>query len=707
MRGCTGAYWVPFKQHTITADYKGEQHEYTLYCCNVEDYLTDIVCNPYLAAHINWDAYRFWRYFKPTQQWVEFFDEPLSARAVWRIQSTLPDGQKPLCLSVYADKTKLSTFGTTKGYPVIMRCTNLPRYIRNGEGPGLDEEAGEKNKIGFVNLKRVVWHKSFCKIFEPIYLHLHTGMWMACGDQVNRWTCPCVIILSADYEEQCTGTNVAEIMAQALNTRTKREWEEILKKYSLRPVENAFLELAHTDPYEALSFDRLYAFDSGLWGHHYWKEFQVQVDRLGDGKIKTLLNKHIPRWSSLHHFKEVMEVHFSDGSKHADICKTSQNVIFFSHNMCTPDAKTSLPYELLRLFRAYQEEYMYTDFEVHTAWTMENGRTTQATHGEWLKAYESLAEEWQGDAKKSWNFPKAHTHMHVFDNIEAKGVTANYNTKPNEKMHGPIKRTYQLRTNYRNVASQILAVDHDFYVAGHIYDELDRLDEAHSEAAQAASEARTTECEDISNGHFLLGAKQPRCTMESLEKAHQNEPAFKNFASQLGRFLTSAYKMHKIPLPDGKSIKFSRDSYVTEYRLIRINYESMVMWRQLADILRCNPMFFGEPRYDCVMIKADPYNYFGRLLLMFTCQVDGQPQLLALIQSYTRPIGPPTQKDINLGFYRLHETPRTECISLHSLHHGVLLIPDFAEKGDFLVHDLVDTDIFLRMKEWKQTLEAH
>ena len=50
------------------------------------------------------------------------------------LKSALPDGAKPLCFIIYADKTKLSTFGTEKGYPVIARCANLPVDIRNGEG---------------------------------------------------------------------------------------------------------------------------------------------------------------------------------------------------------------------------------------------------------------------------------------------------------------------------------------------------------------------------------------------------------------------------------------------------------------------------------------------------------------------------------------------------------------------------------------------
>ena len=61
---------------------------------------------------------------------------------VWRqsayicYQTNLPADAKPLTFCIYADKTKLSTFGTQKGYPVIARCTNLPVEIRNGNGIG-------------------------------------------------------------------------------------------------------------------------------------------------------------------------------------------------------------------------------------------------------------------------------------------------------------------------------------------------------------------------------------------------------------------------------------------------------------------------------------------------------------------------------------------------------------------------------------------
>jgi len=53
---------------------------------------------------------------------------------------------------------------------------------------------------------------------------------------------------------------------------------------------------------------------------------------------------------------------------------------------------------------------------------------------------------------KNWNFPKAHTHKHVFADILRKGVTRVYNTKPNEKAHSPLKDFYELMSNFKDFA---------------------------------------------------------------------------------------------------------------------------------------------------------------------------------------------------------------------------------------------------------------
>ena len=49
------------------------------------------------------------------------------------LQSQLPMDRKLLAFILYADKAKLSTFGSQKGYLVIVRLANLPTSMQNGE----------------------------------------------------------------------------------------------------------------------------------------------------------------------------------------------------------------------------------------------------------------------------------------------------------------------------------------------------------------------------------------------------------------------------------------------------------------------------------------------------------------------------------------------------------------------------------------------
>ena len=48
-----------------------------------------------------------------------------------------------------------------------------------------------------------------------------------------------------------------------------------------------------------------------------------------------------------------------------------------------------------------------------------------------------------------------HLIRHLFDDIEAKGVTQNFTSKTFEKMHGPLGQAYVRKTNYKDVAGQV------------------------------------------------------------------------------------------------------------------------------------------------------------------------------------------------------------------------------------------------------------
>ena len=67
----------------------------------------------------------------------------------------------------------------------------------------VEEDSDKTHKTTFVNFKKVVWHEAFRKLMETFATYSKTGYWFTCGDSVTRHLFPLVLILSADYEEQC------------------------------------------------------------------------------------------------------------------------------------------------------------------------------------------------------------------------------------------------------------------------------------------------------------------------------------------------------------------------------------------------------------------------------------------------------------------------------------------------------------------------
>ncbi len=39
----------------------------------------------------------------------------------------------------------------------------------------------------------------------------------------------------------------------------------------------------NSDPYRALSFDRLHSNNSGMFGYHFWERFKTLVNQIGRG----------------------------------------------------------------------------------------------------------------------------------------------------------------------------------------------------------------------------------------------------------------------------------------------------------------------------------------------------------------------------------------------------------------------------------------
>ncbi|KAG2138254.1 hypothetical protein BD769DRAFT_1384774 [Suillus cothurnatus] len=392
----------------------------------------------------------------------ERFTPPWTANAFWdaQLQSCLPPNDKPLAFILYADKAKLSSFGTKKGYPIVVRIANLPVEIHNGMGVG-----GGLKKIQNIAKKKFFWHKSFLKLLEAVIVHSKSGYWFECWDHIQHLLWPLILILSADYEEHTQSLSVLNV---ARSTSTEKEKEKQLKAYSLCDV-----EVSHCDIHRALSFDHLHSNNAGMWGDHLWSELQFWLKDLGrEAIVKIDANfDALPRWHDLKHFSQVVGVDFNDGLAHEDISKM---IIFMAQNVlsCT---NSELGYLLPHCIRCYVDLDVYAALEVHTEDTIAAGRDALSRFSMLMDLY---IEKLQPETGKSWNFLRKHLLTHLFDDILVKGVTWNYNTKTNFrdvapqttkelKVSGLIRQQYPPERNLRALARQRLSANQRLFVAYH------------------------------------------------------------------------------------------------------------------------------------------------------------------------------------------------------------------------------------------------
>ncbi|KAF8164494.1 hypothetical protein K438DRAFT_1909729 [Mycena galopus ATCC 62051] len=731
-----------FEKYEVEIPYKGIPQSFDMYARPLWNWTLDLIQDPRLAPWFVWDAVKMYRHNGTS--FVRFRNEPWTADAYWQLQ---------LCpYIIYADKSKLSSFGTQKAYPIIARLSNMVVGIRNGnewgggqivgELPIVTDDTAESGKPGYVNFKQAVWHTAFFKLLESIAAHSKTGIWTKCGDGIERQLFPLVLILVADYEEasvmalirglggnhpcpvclirkdeQSDLTIIAELRTaqnskaavEKARTLNVEAGENLLKDLGLRKIDNVFWKVAYSDPHHAISFDRLHSHHSGLWGDHLFAQIKLHLTILGprqSAKLDTQFN-NLPRWRNLSHFQTVTNLSFNDGSKHEDIAKM---MIFAAQNILT----NKLGVMLLGCVRSYVELDIYAGLELQTEDTIAAGRQKLRNFDRLLKVRtlykfqaDVAAARSQGTSQeyrdacvgtefedKNWNFPKAHLHQHLFDDIERKGVTRNFTTKIDESMHGPVRAAYLRQTNFKNVQPQILRSLHRRMVSKYIRDQLQDLDVFLDDDPDHVP---PPDLEVL--GNVVIGAKKKQISFLALEDTMKNDAAFTRFRLVFAEFVNVFLQAHGHALPRGKRVVFVPEQEITPYQFLKVFFKSLDNWLDNADFLRCNPSFHNRERYDAALVKTTSGNIFVRLVYVFTCQIGEQTHPFALVQALDVGVGQCSAQDKALGVYRVRQRERrkSEFISVYSIIRGALLAPDSKKKGDYLVVDVVDPDMYFRL----------
>ncbi|KAK0475317.1 hypothetical protein EDD18DRAFT_1116093 [Armillaria luteobubalina] len=505
---------------------------------------------------------------------MRIFDEPWTGDLLWKIQSSLPPGGKPLAYILYADKTRLSSFGTAKGYPVMARIANLPDAICNGKGwgggtvvgwlPIVEEDPKHKGKPS--------WSMDQFQILESVAEYSYTGYAFTLPHSretivIYRF----IFILSADYEEHCMMSLICGVRSscpcpvclvpdkklmditevyplrttenmQKLYDQAQEKGDSILQSSGLQDVENVFWSMEHSDPYRAVSWDRLHAYHLGLFKCLLLRllEYVENIQGPDKHKAKVIIDEFItnfPRWQNLIHFPN--------------------QILFAAHSVLSKADNTNA-YLLLKVIRSYLELDMYTSMDVHTEKSIEEGRQLLGVFEANLKAYSRATDDTIWKNVTSWSIPK--------------GVTKNYNTKVNECMHGPLKEAYQTRTNFKNVADQILMTDHRYGIAMKLQQRMDRNKKHQKEAmasveqeTKVSSKAKCHNCQmqniqpldSKASLHSLRFTPRDPHTLEELEAAFHSDPAYEHFQIRLGLFMTTFLNMvEKGTVAAGKFIQY-------------------------------------------------------------------------------------------------------------------------------------------------------
>ncbi|KAI6143422.1 hypothetical protein BKA82DRAFT_4331282 [Pisolithus tinctorius] len=707
-----------FTRHNVTAPYKGENLTFPVYAHSLWEWALDLLSNPLLAPHFVWDAQRVFRH--NGHEYERFYSEPWTGDRWWDIQSRLPqvENAAPFAFILYADRTRLSSHGTVKGYPVVAHCGNLPTNIRNGERfgggcvvgwlPIVPESAKEEGKTGYTNYKRVIWHEAFLCIIDRLAEPSKLGYRYECYDKITRWLFPLILILSADYEEQCMmslirGTKSKRPcpvclvpledlsqLAKSFPTHTIRQAKEALaiyqeKKSAGEPILKALGLRPGCE--EAVSFDRLHALHDGLFGHHSLEELKILLSKL-PRKLAAF-----PSWRGLAHFNGILHVSYADGNKLQDLARQT---FYAALNILTNDVSHE-GYQLLRMLRSYLELDSLIGLDVHTDKTLELIEREQLVFGSELKEYVSRVAngELAEHLKTDWNFPKVHLWKHVVRDIRNKGAAHNYSTRPNEKMHGSLKDAYQDRSNGKDVAVQVLRVDHHRLAMKLIRNRVD---------AEANRTQQDRDDDDIDGGgdedvlmsfseHVKLGSPQSPKSIQSIIRDHASQQEFQGFHQKFTRFVNQCLPIYlNRDRNSWKNISFAET--FQEHAYLKVNYESRMDWRQATDYLWCNPSFHGKPRYDTVLFQLSHSEIaFARLapinLLSFA---PIQPTSMRLAAPSTMPSGSRALKHV--------PTQQSIFIPIRSIVRGALLYPDPKYKDEYFVVEHIDGDMFRRINEW-------
>ncbi|KAJ7885741.1 hypothetical protein B0H14DRAFT_3734854 [Mycena olivaceomarginata] len=280
------------------------------------------------------------------------------------------------------------------------------------------------------------------------------------------------------------------------------------------------------------------------------------------------------------------------------------------------------------------------------------------------------------DYGKDFEFFKQHALSHLVSDIRKKGTTNHGSTRPGEGSQQEARTAYA-RTNGKNAAHQMSRIDETQEAIARTRMAIDNHDKSQTEPEEV-DETPVESLDAPVPGRLV--------TSRTLEEDNSGSPAFRNFDLRLREFISETFPEEYIKYEDTIMVGFF--STIQSFKCIYISYQSMEDWRGARDILRCNPSFHQNVRYDCVLVNfTDPGLHFARLRHLLRCNLlSGQQIDIAIVRMFELSRWKPRTRWA--GCQVRDEVQEYSLLSME--HYGA---PN--ELTHFLV-DTIDADMFLR-----------
>jgi hypothetical protein len=115
------------------------------------------------------------------------------------------------------------------------------------------------------------------------------------------------------------------------------------------------------------------------------------------------------------------------------------------------------------------------------------------------------------------------------------------------------------------------------------------------------------------------------------------------------------------------------------FQYLTAAYQSKTNWYINCNYLHCNPLFYGRPCFDSVLIDRgedwDPY--FGHLVIMSMCNAFNATYPVTIIEAYEAcKLESRSMIDKELGFLWLCYTRKVEFLLVKFIIRGLVLVED-------------------------------